>query len=120
MCEEQIENLLALRKENISAKVITKLFRNNYDKHHTSRKKNSLEGNNIINMLGRMMQSKNMNGNELVISNEVKSKAKESYETMIENSKLGEICVVEKCFVFTGTTEQSLMLCALKQVGIAI
>ena len=45
-------------------------------------------------------------------------KAKESYEAMIENEKLGEVCIAEKCFVFIGTNpqEQSLMLCALKQL----
>ena len=44
------------------------------------------------------------------------SRANESYEAMLKNAELGEICVAEKCFVFTGTTEQSLMLCALQQI----
>ena len=50
------------------------------------------------------------------LSKTVASNGKESYELMIENSKLGEMCVIEKCFVFTGTTEQSLMLVALKHI----
>ena len=64
-----------------------------------------------------MVQGTALNDNKPRIKNKsVLLKAKESYEAMIENEKLGVICVVEKCFVFTGTTEQSLMLCALQQI----
>merc|ERR1712157_313662 len=45
-------------------------------------------------------------------------KGKEAYDIMIENVKLGEVCVAEQCFMFIGTSpgEQSLMLCALQQI----
>lgn len=48
----------------------------------------------------------------------VRNKAKDSYRCMLRNERLGETCIVEKCFVFVGTKgdEQSLMLCALKHL----
>ena len=81
-------------------------------------RKNSFRRNSFTGALDRIVQGagltqKDRNSNKCILL-----KAKESYEAMIENRKLGELCVVEKCFVFTGITEQSLMLCALKQVSI--
>lgn len=36
------------------------------------------------------------------ISNHAKYLASESYSTMLENESLGEICVVENCFIMIG------------------
>jgi len=48
----------------------------------------------------------------------VKQQASSSYSTMIENDKLGEICIVEICYVFTGVEVKnlSLLFLALKQL----
>lgn len=42
--------------------------------------------------------------------------AKESHKQMLENDKLGDFCVVDKCFVFIGVEEKCLLLNALKQL----
>ena len=116
-----------------AAKIIAFFFKTRCDKKNKSKRRKNLRRNsltkeskkgnnlrrnsfnNVLSMMTQNMGFKNQN-----ISHEVASKAKESYETMIENSKAGEMCIVEKCFVFIGTTEQSLMLCALKQVSINV
>merc|ERR1711933_210532 len=48
----------------------------------------------------------------------VKQQASLSYSTMIENEKLGEICVVESCYIFTGVKDKnlSLIFLALKKL----
>jgi len=53
-----------------------------------------------------------------IISNYVKQQASVSYSTMVENAKLGEICLVETCYVFTGVKEKniSLLFVTLKQL----
>ena len=57
-----------------------------------------------------------------IVSNDKESKShatctgKESHRKMVENDKLGDACAAERCFVFTGAEEQSLMFCALKQL----
>jgi len=56
------------------------------------------------------------NGKKL--SDNASAKAKESYEAMIENVELGDVCVAETCFILVGTNsgEQALMLNALKEL----
>ena len=44
--------------------------------------------------------------------------AKESFQTMVENEKLGDMLIVERCYIFVGTNEKvhSLLFRSLQQL----
>jgi len=114
-CNE-IDKLLDLRLRCKSAKVIQNFFHNRKVK---KRKSNLMQ--DIGNMFDKITRrySSDFEDKATPANNAYALKqAKESYETMIENEKLGDICVVEKCFIFIGVNpaEQSLLLCALQQL----
>jgi len=50
------------------------------------------------------------NSSSYGISHYVTQQASLSYSTMVENKKLGEICIVESCYVFTGVKDKNLSL----------
>ena len=109
--DHQIDKLLDLRLRCKSAKIIQKFFIGCKDKIRKSGVVRSMidkianRGTNTVKKEHRMSKS-------------AVKKATESYKTMIENEKLGDVCIVEKCFILIGTNpeEQSLMLFALKQL----
>ena len=116
-----IQRYRVLRRECRAAKVITKFMKTSQRKRISSRKRCSLKRSSFNNIFDRVGSDTGFKSMQKVINDKSSeranaAKAKESFETMIENSKLGETCVVEKCFIFTGTHEQSLMLCGLKQI----
>ena len=97
-----------------AAKVIVK-FMEKWCDDMRCRKRGIARRNSIMGAFERITAFNNSN-KPRIRRKSILLKAKESYQTMIKNERLGEICVVEKCFVFTGTHEQSLLLNALKQI----
>lgn len=114
-CNE-IDKLLDLRLRCKSAKVIQNFFHNCKVK---KRKSNLMQ--DIGNMFDKITRRNGCDFEDRTnpeINAYALKQAKESYETMIENEKLGDVGVVEKCFIFIGVkpAEQSLLLCALQQL----
>merc|ERR1711933_21897 len=52
------------------------------------------------------------------MGNKSRSQTVESYETMLENELIGEVCIVEKCYILTGVDAKShsLLFNALQQL----
>ena len=115
MKDEIIIDSNNLRLKHKSAKVIKNFFLNCKSRKRTSSGV-TRSVQNLMNKISR--RNSRIAKTDLWKYTSSMQKAKESYETMIENEKLGDVCIVEKCFIFIGTNpkEQSLMLCALKQL----
>ena len=71
------------------------------------------------NSLTSVEATSNAGSSYMYHTSSVRNKAKESYSEMLRNDRLGDMCILEKCFVFIGTKldEQCLLLCALKQLA---
>ena len=112
----QFQRLFIHRQQIRAAKIIANFLKRSYDKRHFSTKPKFWD---VFDRMAQGARFKNIQdrsgGSKMKMI--ALSRAKESYERMIENEELGEICVVEKCFLFIGTTEQSLILNALKQIA---
>lgn len=108
--DASVEELLDLRNRCKAIRTIQKFFSKVKEKRSNPGNKNKKGGffNQIFRPSGPKDEKENL----------INLKARESYETMLENGKLGDVCVTEICFIFIGTNEgeQSLMLCALKQL----
>jgi len=52
------------------------------------------------------------------ISKKARLQAIESYQTMLENERIGQVCIVEKCYILTGidSKHHSLLFLALQQL----
>ena len=113
---DEIDKLLDLRLRCKSAKVIRKFFQSCKVKR---RKSNLIQdiGNMIDKITRRSSNDIEVKENP-VVNAYVLKQAKESFEAMVENEKLGDVVVAEKCFIFIGVNpnEQSLLLCALQQL----
>ena len=108
-----VEELLDLRNRCKAISTIQNFFLKVKEKRGKSGNKNDI--GRFFNRIFRPRSPKDETEN-LVNTNTLK--ARESYETMLENEKLGDVCVTETSFIFIGSNEgeQSLMLCALKQL----
>ena len=111
-----LEELLDCRQTYRAAKTIVKFIEKLCDDMRC-RKRSSLRRNSMMGAFERITaHSTSKDSKPRIRRKSILLKAKESYQTMITNEQFGEICVVEKCFVFIGTHEQSLLLNALKQI----
>ena len=117
LLHNQIDKLLNMRLRCKSAKIIQNFLLNCKNNHHKSSIVEDI--GNVIDKITRQSSTDAEIKEKLDVNDFVLKQAKDSYETMIENEKLGYVCMVEKCFIFIGINpaEQSLLLAALKQLA---
>ena len=109
-----IVELVDLRRRCNAINKIQKFLKSKKNDNFFLKTKKSEEKSGFLSNLFRPR----IDANEKKVSGNASVKAKESYETMLENEELGDVCVAETCFILVGTNsgEQALMLNALKEL----
>jgi len=121
-----LEKLKTLREERKATRTLVRHWRRYQeakglrDKWNTRRKVKSSLRESFQSMHQNLLDEDNdsVASDPKPISGHVKVQAFNSYNTMIENEKLGEVCVREKCYILRDVKAEhlSLMLSAFKQL----